>query len=333
MAAPYQAAPCRAGNSRHHIPCRQLTAPYSARPGGKPRTPIGVPKNRPPCRGAAGRRRRNAAGRSAGGFCRDALRRPLRHPVGDVATSAPRRRAGSLPDGIVLPIGSTTPAGLCQHDSGRAIARPALGTLQGHAPAETAPARRQVSKECAETVPAPVGTAPAEKPGLSPVPCRASKRRHHTALARRPAPQSPIAPRIPHPSPRPASRPQVLPAPGPCALLAVLPAGTCRTQSLGTSGGKGRLKSGGKGRPSPGGNGRRASGPPERQSGFALPGRLAIARRHWKDARSGVPCTPPVGGVLCPSPAFEPPPKAAAVYEVCECAAVFKFHRALGTLG
>ena len=40
---------CRAANRRHHIPCRQLTAPYSARPGGKQRTPIGVPKNRPPC--------------------------------------------------------------------------------------------------------------------------------------------------------------------------------------------------------------------------------------------------------------------------------------------
>ena len=40
----------------------------SARPGGPQRTPTGVPKNRPPCRGAAGRRRRNAAGRSAGGM-------------------------------------------------------------------------------------------------------------------------------------------------------------------------------------------------------------------------------------------------------------------------
>ena len=43
-------------------------------------------------------------------------------------------------------------------------------------------------------------------------------------------------------------------------------------------------------------------GPPERQGGFALPGRPAIARRHWKDTRSGVPCSPPVGRWLRPPP-------------------------------
>ena len=90
---------CRAGLSQHHtVPPIGGTIPVGRSAGGKlgsrrkppkggkQRTPIGVLKNRPPCRGAADRRRRNAAGRSAGGPCRDARWRPLRHPVGDAAT-------------------------------------------------------------------------------------------------------------------------------------------------------------------------------------------------------------------------------------------------------
>ena len=62
------------------MPCRQRTVPSidgtvpggttyrPARPGGPQRTPIGVRKPAPPCRGAADRRHRNAAGRLAGGM-------------------------------------------------------------------------------------------------------------------------------------------------------------------------------------------------------------------------------------------------------------------------
>ena len=53
--------------------------------GGKPRTPTGVPKNRPPVEAApVGGAGMPPADRPAVG--RDACWRPLRHPVGDAAT-------------------------------------------------------------------------------------------------------------------------------------------------------------------------------------------------------------------------------------------------------
>ena len=54
------------------IPCRRSAAPYQAAAGNRQGAesqgrPSASPKTGPPCRGAAGWRRRNAAGRSAGG--------------------------------------------------------------------------------------------------------------------------------------------------------------------------------------------------------------------------------------------------------------------------
>ena len=79
-AAPCQAAPFWPAESQAAAGNRQ-GAESQGRPSASPKTG-------PPCRGAAGWRRRNAAGRSAGGM-RDARWRPLRHPVGDAATPAP----------------------------------------------------------------------------------------------------------------------------------------------------------------------------------------------------------------------------------------------------
>ena len=110
----------------------------------------------------------------------------------------------------------------------------------------------------------------------------------------------------------PAARPgpQVLLAPGPCALLPcspLSPPAPCRTQSPKTSGGNGHRTAGGKCRPNPGGNGRRSSAP-QIGSAYRHCRRLAIARRHWKDAQSSVLCRPPVGGGLHPPPLRCGPP-------------------------
>ena len=139
-------------------------------------------------------------------------------------------------------------------------------------------------------------------------------------LANRPAcPQGPVALRIPRPSPRRASRPQVLPAPCPCALLAAplpaaplpaaplpaaplpaaplpaaplpaapllaaLPAGTCRTQSLDV-----RRQTPPQIRRPPAAA---AQGPP-REAGPIGPAAAVRRSPGGLEGRPSVPCTPP----------------------------------------
>ena len=100
-AAPHRAALfCPAAHDRRRIRRRHAVPPIggttcrAAQSGGKPRMPIGVPKNRPHVEAPpVGGAKMPPAGWPAVG--RDALRRPLRHPVGGSATppvSCRRRR-------------------------------------------------------------------------------------------------------------------------------------------------------------------------------------------------------------------------------------------------